>query len=234
MNIHIAQYYQNGLMNKTRRTLFNFFFGAVTCLLLVGFASTPAFSRSAAPTQTASTLVANSSPLAQSMPQFDLLNQQMEEMLSDANSRLIAQGLPASSMTRYVAVLSKNGVVGSTPSTSAFTAAGAALVGDRLMVRGNFSNLSSGLRDYATDPLDPPNPNITSGIHIHRGEPAANGPFQYALEVSPDASGLSGQFGGEYTLTSEQLQALASGTLYVDLHTKQNRAGEMRGILLPY
>ncbi len=221
-------------MNKTHRTLFNFFFGAVTCLLLVGLASTPVFSRSAVSTQSASTLVVNSSPRAQAMPRFDLLNQQMEEILSEANSMLIAQGLPASAMTRYVAVLSKSGVVGSSPSTSAFTAAGAALVGDRLMVRGNFSNLSSGLRDYATDPLDPPNPNITSGIHIHRGEPTANGPFQYALEVSPNADGLSGQFGGEYTLTSEQLQALSNGTLYVDLHTKRNRAGEMRGTLLPY
>lgn len=206
-------------MNKTRRILSNFFVGAITCLLLVGIASTPAFSHThTAPTQHSATLMVQ--PLTDTLRQVD--------------ATAIAQGVPPSAMTRYVAVLSKNGVVASTPTTSAFGAAGAVLVGDRLMVRGSFSNLSSGLRDYATDPLDPPNPNITSGIHIHRGEPTVNGPFQYALEVSPDGSGLKGGFAGEYTLTSEQLQALSSGNLYVDIHTKQNRAGELRGTFQPY
>lgn len=39
---------------------------------------------------------------------------------------------------------------------------------------------------------------------------------------------------GEYPLTSEQMQALSEGKLYVDLHTKRNRAGELRGIFQPY
>lgn len=208
-------------MNKTRRFLSNFCFGTLTCLLLIGLASTPTLSHALGntPMQASSTL--GLQPLADTFREID--------------ATAIAQGLPASAMTRYVAVLSKSSVVAaSKPSTSAFGAAGAVLVGDRLMIRGNFSNLSSGLRDYATDPLDPPNLNITSGIHLHRGEPTANGPFQYALEVSPDASSLQGGFAGEYTLTSEQLQALSSGNLYVDLHTKQNRAGEMRGTFQPY
>lgn len=227
-------------MNKPRQILSNFFFGAITCLLLVGLASTPAISKSAtAPTQS-NTPVATALQSSQAMPQLDMIdqrfaeNQQIAAHLREANSTLVAQGSPASSMTRYVAVMSKNGVVASNPSTSAFSAAGAVLMGDRLTVRGSFSNLSSGLRDYATDPLDPPNPNITSGIHIHRGEPTVNGPFQYALSVSPNDSGLKGEFAGEYTLTSEQMQALMSGNLYVDLHTKKNRAGEMRGTFQPY
>jgi len=42
-----------------------------------------------------------------------------------------------------------------------------------------------------------------------------NGTFQYGLMVEPVADGLSGRFGGEYTLTPEQVQALSSGLLYV-------------------
>ncbi|MBW4660632.1 MAG: CHRD domain-containing protein [Drouetiella hepatica Uher 2000/2452] len=218
-------------MKKTHRTLSNFLLGTITCLLMVVVASMSSFSAATVPTQSVSV----ATEALQSTPQVRLVNQQLVDNLREANSAAIAQGLPSSSITRYVAVMTKNGVVvPATPSTSAFGASGAVLVGNRLIVRGDFSNLSSALRDYATDPLNPPNPNITSGIHIHQGEPTANGPFQYALEVSPNADELSGRFSGEYTLTSEQVQALSSGTLYVDLHTKKNRAGELRGIFQPY
>ena len=211
-------------MNKTRQILFNFLLGAVTCVFLIGISSAPSFSNAVFNTS-------QSSQIANSVQ----VNQQLMVNLHEANSTLMAQGTTTSPMTRYVAVLSKNSVVAPmTPSSSAFGAAGAVLMGDRLIVRGDFSNLSSALRDYATDPLDPPNPNITSGVHIHQGEPTANGPFQYALDVTPGESELSGRFAGEYTLTSEQLQALSSGALYVDLHTSRNRAGELRGIFQPY
>ncbi|MBD1845627.1 CHRD domain-containing protein [Cyanobacteria bacterium FACHB-63] len=161
--------------------------------------------------------------------------QAASKALHQAEGALVAQGMMESQpLTRYVAVLTKDEIMPMASSSNAFGAAGAALVGDRLIVRGDFSNLSSPLRDYATDPLNPPNPNITSGVHIHRGEPTANGPFQYALQVSPSESGLQGRFMGEYTLTPEQLQALANGKLYVDIHTKQNRGGELRGIFKPF
>lgn len=204
-------------MNKPKQLLRNLILGAIACLVTVSisFFSQPAQS------QQASTVT-----LQTSQPEL--------QALSEAEGALIAQGMESRSFTRYVAALSQNQVVPMTPSSSAFGAAGAVLVGDRLIVRGDFSNLSSPLRDYATDPLNPPNPNVTSGVHIHRGEPSGNGPFQYALQVSPGESGLRGRFMGEYTLTSEQLQALANGKLYVDIHTKQNRAGELRGIFKPY
>lgn len=206
-------------MNKSKRALFNFILGAVTCILIVAV-SIPSYATSTV-----------KSP--------DTSNQQYIDQHIASNLRqaaavtktLLAQ---AGESQKYVAVLGKSSVVGSTPTTSAFGTAGAVLVGDRLVVRGDFSNLSSPLRDYATDPLDPPNPNITSGIHIHQGAPAANGPFQYALTVEMDETELAGRFSGEYTLTGEQLQALSDGMLYVDLHTRRNRAGELRGILQPY
>lgn len=145
----------------------------------------------------------------------------------------MAQSTLARPFQRYVAILSSNNVVPKAPSTSATGVAAATLVGERLIVRGDFSRLSSALRDYATDPVSPPNPNITSAAHIHQGEPSQNGPFQYALTVTLKQNEGSGRLAGNYTLTSEQLQALSDGKLYIDIHTKQNRAGELRGILRP-
>ncbi|MEP0957485.1 CHRD domain-containing protein [Microcoleus sp. FACHB-1515] len=184
--------------------------------------------------QSKSVSAAKPSQMAQPFLHSQSIDQQLMAELREAET-VIAQGVPASSIRRYVAVLTKdNVVVPATPSTGAFSAAGAVLVGDRLIVRGDFSNLTSALRDFATDPVDPPNPNITSGIHIHQGDPTINGPFQYALEVSPNVNQTSGRFRGEFTLTSEQLQALSNGNLYVDIHTQRNRAGEMRGSFQPY
>ncbi|MDX1977137.1 MAG: CHRD domain-containing protein [Pseudanabaenaceae cyanobacterium bins.68] len=133
----------------------------------------------------------------------------------------------------YSASLNANEIVPSPVNTGASGEVGAVLIGDRLVVRGGFRNLSSQLRDYATDPLNPPNPNITSGIHLHRGAANENGPFQFALSVNLEPGLLSGSFKGETKLNQEQIQALTSGKMYVDLHTKANRAGELRGILKP-
>lgn len=215
-------------MNKARRVVLNLFLGVATCFFLVGLAATPSFSNPASGFSSLRSVQLTSNS--------DLFPQQIAANLQEATSASIAQaqGMVDSSVARYVAVLTKNGVVAANPSTSAFGSAGAVLVGDRLIVRGDYSNLSSTLRDYATDPLDPPNPSITSGIHIHQGESTANGPFQYALEVNPDQTELAGRFSGAYTLTNEQIQALSEGNLYVDIHTKQNRAGELRGIFQSY
>jgi len=203
-------------MNKAKRRLFNFLLGAIACVLLVGLSTAPSLSKSAQPRQTQTQI-----------------NYHLQADLQEAESILMAQGASMSSLQRYGAILTKNNVVASKPATLATGVAGAALFGDRLVVRGDFGQLSSTLRDYAADPVDPPNPNITSAVHIHRGEPSQNGPFQYALTVTLNDTNMGGRFAGEYSLTPEQLQALAAGKLYVDLHTKQNRAGELRGILRP-
>ena len=118
--------------------------------------------------------------------------------------------------------------------TPARGAVGAVLSGNRLVVRGSFKMLTSDMRDYATDPVNPPNPSITSAFHIHQGTPMENGPFQYALDVTLDDTERSGSAMGEYTLTEEQMRALADNRLYVDIHTTENRGGELRGTLMPY
>jgi len=169
-----------------------------------------------------------------------IINSQIDASISletyqqQAEAELLAQNNLVSqrtSFTRFAAVLSGDEVYPSPVSTTASGAVGAALSGNRLVVRGGFYNLSSALRDYATDPLTPPNPKITSGVHIHQGAANANGPFQYALQIQVNPDGLSGKVKGEYELTDAQLQAINSGGLYVDIHTKSNRAGELRGIL---
>lgn len=158
----------------------------------------------------------------------------LDSALEDAKSAAIAQGLSGDSRVSYVAVMSEQNVVPNSPTTNARGAVGAVLVGDRLVVRGHFGSLSSAMRDYATDPVNPPNTSITSAFHIHQGDSTENGPFQYALNVSLDNTGRGGSATGEFTLTAEQIQALQMGNLYTDLHTTKNRGGELRGILMPY
>lgn len=161
------------------------------------------------------------------------LGQQVDANLAAARSTLLAQGMMPQPMMTYVAILSPQAVVPNAPRSDARGAVGAVLSGNRLVVRASFRELTSGLRNYQTDPVDPPNPNITSAFHIHRGSPMENGPFQYALEVMLNDTGMGGDARGEFTLTPEQVQALNNGMLYVDLHTTRNRGGELRGVLMP-
>ncbi|AFZ47570.1 CHRD domain containing protein [Cyanobacterium stanieri PCC 7202] len=100
-----------------------------------------------------------------------------------------------------------------------------------LMVYGSFNALSSPLRDYETDPVDPPNPAITSAVHLHIGTPEENGSFIHALSVTTSEDGLSGLFTGTYQLSDEEVEALGEGNLYIDIHTTENRGGELRGVI---
>ncbi|AFZ68747.1 CHRD domain-containing protein [Deinococcus peraridilitoris] len=118
--------------------------------------------------------------------------------------------------------------------TNAISVATATLQGNRLRVRGSYAGLSGPLRNYATDPVDPPNPRITSAVHIHQmaADPAAmpNGPFLFAMTVMM-TNANSGTFTGDVTLTDAQRAALMAGNFYMDIHTTTNRAGEVRGPL---
>jgi hypothetical protein len=203
-----------------KKILLNFCIGTITCICLMLSSSVNSFnSVEAIAMRTA----------MQHQNEAEIALQTQINSPSEPNKNLIAQADVRP--TRYVAILLGKDVVPSSVSTSANGAVGAVLIENRLVVRGSFGNLSSGLRDYAADPASPPNPNISSGVHVHRGTISENGPFQYALQVEPNRDGLGGSLKGEYTLTAEQLQALNSGNLYIDLHTKNNRAGELRGVL---
>ncbi len=216
---------------KTMRLLL---MGTLACLFLTGVFS-PTWGRAVASLSSP----ADSSALQMEADRFlgqaltDNL-QQAQKAQEKAQGILLAQGSTGTMLQSYVAVMSEDNVVPGDPKTMARGAVGAALSGNRLIVRGSFKSLTSSPRDYATDPVNPPNTNITSAFHIHQGTPVENGPFQYALNVMLDDTGRGGSAMGEYMLTSEQLQALADGRLYVDIHTTKNRGGELRGILMPY
>ncbi|MGP1375255.1 MAG: CHRD domain-containing protein [Almyronema sp.] len=211
-------------LTKTMRLLL---LGTLSCLLLTGWLS-PLWGKATAALSLASP------PLAQQVEADLFLGQTLTTDLAAARTTLLAQSA-SPLLQSYVAVMSEANVVPDAPETMARGAVGAVLSADnRLVVRGSFKNLSSPMRDYATDPVNPPNPNITSAFHIHQGNPTENGPFQYALDVMLDETGRGGSASGEYTLTPEQVQALAAGRLYVDIHTTQNRGGELRAILMPY
>jgi hypothetical protein len=213
------------IMNTLKKPLRHLLLAAWTCLLLVTL-TTPAFSY-------LSTMVPPWHQAATADTEF-AAGGMLDADLATIQSDLLAQGITQDSMVMYGTVLSDKNVVPNSPDTMARGAVGAILVGDRLVVHGSFSNLSSQMRDYATDPVNPPNADITSAFHIHMGEPVVNGPFQYALDVMTNETGLNGDARGEFTLTAEQLQALESGKLYSDIHTTMNRGGELRGILMPY
>jgi hypothetical protein len=221
-------------MFRELKSLRNSLIAIATCLVVVALSS-PLVGQAVAQTSpTAPTTIAAApwSGASAGLGDRFALGEQIEANLTAATTPLLAQGSNQPIVT-YVAMLNGQSIVPNAANTSARGVVGAALSGNRLVLRSSFRELTSAPRDYATDPLDPPNPNITSAMHVHRGSPSENGPFQYALEVMLDASGRGGSAMGDYTLTPEQLQALQSGMLYIDLHTTRYRGGELRGILMP-
>lgn len=65
--------------------------------------------------------------------------------------------------------------------------------------------------------------------HIHGpAGPSQNGPV-----MIPFTGNLQSPFKGSATLTAQQMSALEAGQTYVNLHTAQHPAGEIRGQLVP-
>lgn len=153
----------------------------------------------------------------------------------EAELELLAQAegskIEALELKRFIAILSGDEIFPTPVSTSASGTLGAVLNGNRLIVRGDFRNLSSPLRDYAVDPSTQVTPKVTTAVHIHRGSAQQNGPTEYSLQVMLEPNGLNGRVKGDQILTDDQLKALNSGLLYIDIHTKGFRPGELRGIL---
>lgn len=204
-------------LTKTMRLLLT---STLTCLLLTGLLSS-SWSQAVA-------------AISRNVSHTDNFLGQADATVYQAQAVFVAQGSSNMPLTSYVAIMSEANVVPKSPKTMARGTVGAAMSGNRLVVRGSFKNLSSPPRNYAADPVSPPNTNITSAFHIHQGNPNENGPFQHALDVMLDNNNKEGSAMGEYILTPEQMQALADGRLYVDIHTTKNRRGELRGILMPY
>lgn len=74
--------------------------------------------------------------------------------------------------------------------------------------------------------------NLT-GAHIHMAPAGANGAVIHNLVTSGTIDSGAGTITGQVTLTSAQVTALRDEGLYINLHTSNNPAGEIRGQIIP-
>jgi hypothetical protein len=88
------------------------------------------------------------------------------------------------------------------------------LVGKTLTVLGGFSGMSS----------------AATSAHIHNGPPAQPGPAIHQLNVSET---VGGELSTTLDLSEEQISALRSNSLYIQIHSITNPAGELRGWVFP-
>lgn len=100
------------------------------------------------------------------------------------------------------------------PNVSGSGEAEAVLDGRILTVSGTFEGLSS----------------PAAAAHLHRAPPARRGPAVFALDVTEAAAG---RVEGEIELDDAQVDALRRGGYYVQIATRNNPDGEIRGWLLP-
>lgn len=90
-----------------------------------------------------------------------------------------------------------------------------------LTINGTFENLSSPLEVIGN-----------SSAHVHEGGLDESGPVVFDIDVTPGAEDLSGTFQLTVELTEEQLEAFEEGRYYVNIHTENYPAGELRGQLI--
>ncbi len=100
------------------------------------------------------------------------------------------------------------------PNVSGSGDAEAVLDGRILTISGTFEGLSS----------------PAAAAHLHRAPPARRGPAVFALDVTEAAAG---RVEGEIELDGAQVEALRRGEYYVQVATRNNPDGEIRGWLLP-
>jgi hypothetical protein len=65
-----------------------------------------------------------------------------------------------------------------------------------------------------------------TGAHIHMGPPGKNGPVAVPLDKSGDNAWT---IKAGTKLTDEQYKAYKAGNLYVNVHSAENKGGEIRG-----
>jgi hypothetical protein len=93
--------------------------------------------------------------------------------------------------------------------------------GRQLTLSGPFAGLTSPLMEVAGSPA-----------HVHVAAPGDDGPVVFPISVFPGDDMRSGRLSVTRTLTDDELAALAAGDYYVNVHTDNYPAGEIRGQLI--
>ncbi|MEM9984387.1 MAG: CHRD domain-containing protein, partial [Bacteroidota bacterium] len=143
---------------------------------------------------------------------------------ASASMKGIVTVTPATITTQasYVAHLSGNQEVPTVP-TLAEGMVTAILDGDTLRVTGSFDNLGSAF-------------NTAVGAHLHLGLAGSNGGVVFPLTPTLDVDNLGGTFNeadNRFALNSSQIEQVQAREFYVNVHSVENPAGEIRGQLLP-
>jgi hypothetical protein len=115
----------------------------------------------------------------------------------------------------YKARLSPVPVVAYTATVTGSGSVTATLTGSKLAISGTFQGLNT--------------PATVARIH-KSPKPGIRGPMLFDLTVS---HGTSGTIGGAFELTAAQVQELAQGRYYVQLHSEKAPEGNLWGWLLP-
>ena len=100
------------------------------------------------------------------------------------------------------------------PAISGGGDARATLAGSELTIVATFAGMSS----------------PATSAHVHRAPIARRGPVAFTLDVPAAAAGRIEE---TVTLTGAQLDVLRDGRYYLQIHTRDNPGGELRGWLLP-
>ncbi len=93
--------------------------------------------------------------------------------------------------------------------------------GRELTLSGQFAELSSPLM-----PIE------GSAAHVHEAPPGEDGPIVFNIEVIADEDEMGGRLSVTQTLSEEEFAALEAGNYYVNVHTENYPAGEIRGQLV--
>ncbi len=103
--------------------------------------------------------------------------------------------------------------------TEAIGAVNIEIVGNRAIVVGGFTDLSSKYQ----------------ASHLHAGDVTGSGGVEIVLNattMNDDSTGVYEVSNNTYTLSENQLDLLSSQELYVNIHSETNAAGELRGQVL--
>ncbi|RMG26729.1 MAG: CHRD domain-containing protein [Bacteroidetes bacterium] len=96
--------------------------------------------------------------------------------------------------------------------------------GGKMVVSGSFMNLGSEF-----------NENVAGGAHLHLAMAGSNGPIKFHLHPTLDTDGRSGVFeaaNNVFDLSDGMKDTLKARGVYANIHTNDNRPGEIRGQLL--